>query len=183
VFFVKPKIQTLAVFALGLLGVSQAWAEPPPSPVILAQTESTGPDEPSPSEAPKTDVKPVELMKPVTIRIRVIEVTKKGSFDARLTRFKNLLPAFDGAKLVDELETRVEPKSTVTLQIHGAPTTLKVTVLKVEPDLTVKLKVDIDAFKFSAKTTHLRSRATMMVGKMIEKEKGLYLAVTTKVEP
>ena len=115
--------------------------------------------------------------------LAVDRVTKKGNFDARLTRFKNLLPAFDGAKLVDELETRVEPKSTVTLQIHGAPTTLKVTVLKVEPDLTVKLKVDIDAFKFSAKTTHLRSRATMMVGKMIEKEKGLYLAVTTKVEP
>ncbi|MFO0723712.1 MAG: hypothetical protein U1E65_08030 [Myxococcota bacterium] len=171
------------ICALGLIPAGSALAEQPPyGPILLSQTEATGPDDPV-QETVKPEPRPVEIKKPVSIRIQVIEVTKKGNFDARLTRFKNALPAFDGARLVDELETKVEPKSAVTLQIHGTPTTLRVTVLKVEPDLTVKLKVDIDAFKFSAKTTHLRRKATTMVGKMIDKDRGLYLAVTTRVEP
>ena len=45
------------------------------------------------------------------------------------------------------------------------------------------LKVEIEAFKFSANTTHLRDKATMIVGKMLDdKQTGLYLAVTTRTE-
>jgi len=121
--------------------------------------------------------------KPVTVRIAVIEVTKTGNFDPRIAAFKSKLPGFDGAKLVDELESKVDPGSSVSLQIRDKKQVLKVTVDKVEADGTVKLKVEIEAFKFSMNTTHLRDKATVIVGKMLDdKVTGLYLAVTTRVE-
>lgn len=121
-------------------------------------------------------------VKPVTIRIKIIEAKKTGSFDPKLESFRAALPGFDGAKLLDELETKVEPGGAVSLEILDKKRVLKVTVLEVQKDATVKLKVEIEAFKFSANTTHLRDKATTIVGKMIEKDTGLYLAVTTRLE-
>lgn len=117
---------------------------------------------------------------PVTIRIQVIEATKTGAFDPRLAALKDKIPGFDGAKLMDELETKVEPGASVSLEILDKKRVLKVTVEKLEPNGTVKLKLEIEAFKFAASTTHLRDRAMTIVGKKLDKDTSLYLAVTTR---
>lgn len=119
---------------------------------------------------------------PVTVRIQVIEARKKGAFDPKITSLKSAMPGYEGAKLVDELETKVEPGGSVSLEILDKKRVLKVTVVDVAADGVVKLKLDIDAFKMSTTTKHVRDNATVVVAKPLDADKALFLAVTTRKE-
>lgn len=119
----------------------------------------------------------------IGVRIQVIEATKKSeTLDPKLEPLrKNILNlGWKGAKLLDELETAVEPKATISLDILNKQHMLKVTVLSVEND-TVKLKVEIPEFKFSANTTHKKGMATVLVAKDTGPDTALFLAVTPKI--
>jgi hypothetical protein len=128
---------------------------------------------------------------PVTVHIQVIEASKKGDFDKRLAALKtperDALPGYEGAKLVDEVEAQIEPGASVSLEIMSKSKVLKVTLLKVDPDQTIRLKVAIDAFKFSAETKHQKGKAAtghsmVMVGHPTGKESAVFLAVTPKLK-
>lgn len=120
----------------------------------------------------------------VEIHIVVIEGDKRSSdFDLRLDALRAAMPGYSGAKLLDELSASAVEGSSVSLEIlreSGAPRLLRVTVRKLEPDGTVKLRVAIDAFKFSADTTH-KNGATLVVRCPLSDPKALFLAVTPKV--
>lgn len=117
---------------------------------------------------------------PVTVRIQVVDAQKKGAFDPKLSALRSALPGYEGAKLVDELETKVEPGSSVSLQVLDKTAILKVTVVDVDKDGVVRLKLEIDAFKLSTTTKHVRDNATAVVAKPLEGDKAVFLAVTTR---
>lgn len=119
---------------------------------------------------------------PVTVRIQVIEAQKKGTVDPKIASLASAMPGYEGAKLVDELETKVEPGGSVSLEILDKKRVLKVTVVEVDKAGVVKLKLEIEAFKMSTSTKHVRDNATVVVGKPLDADKGLFLAVTTRKE-
>lgn len=118
--------------------------------------------------------------KPVAINIYVIEADKKSSdFDDKLKDLKNAMPGYSGAKILDELNTKVEEGSSVSLEImrrSGEARLMKVTVLDVDNQGTVKLHIAIDELKFSSDTTHKKG-ARLVVGKALSDTKALFLAV------
>ncbi len=120
------------------------------------------------------------LAAPITVRIQVIEANKKGQVDPKIASLKSAMPGYEGAKLVDELETKVEPGGSVSLEILDKKQVLKVTVVEVDKDGVVKLKLEVAAFKMATSTKHVRDNATVVVGKPLDGDKGLFLAVTTR---
>lgn len=121
----------------------------------------------------------VAFAKPVKIRIQVIEASKTSkAFDKRIAPLREAIAGYPGAKLVDELDTRAEPGATVTIEIRSRKQTLRVKVLEVKPDGTVRLKVAIDAYKFEANTTHKKGNATFVVAHKTGPQTALFLAVT-----
>lgn len=119
----------------------------------------------------------------VPIQILVIEATSENAtFEARLEPLrKALVGGYTGAQVIDELATEVAPGSSVSLELtKKKPAMLKVTVRSVEPDGTVKLTVAIEAFEFSANTTHKKGNATVLVGRPTGPKSALFLAVTPK---
>lgn len=132
----------------------------------------------SSAQAPKRSPRQVQ------IHILVIEGDKTSSdFEKSLERWRNAMPGYTGAKLVDELNATVEEDSSVSLEIlrrSGTPRLLRVTVRKIEPDHTVKLRVAIDALKLSTDTTH-KNGATLVVGNPLSGTRALFLAITPKL--
>lgn len=119
--------------------------------------------------------------KSVSVRIQVIEAQRKGGvFEDRLQPLRAALEGYEGAKLVDEVETQVEPGSSVSLQILKKSQMLKVTVRKMLPDGTIKLRLAIEAIKFETDTTHQKGSATVLVGFKTDKGTSMFLAVTPK---
>ena len=119
---------------------------------------------------------------PVNIRVQVIEGTNKSTEqDPRIASLKTAIVGYTGAKLLDELEVKVEPKASISLEILGRSQILKVTVLDVDKDGTVKLRVAIDSFKFSANTTHKKNNATVVLAHKTGPDTALFLAVTPKL--
>jgi hypothetical protein len=119
----------------------------------------------------------------VSVNILVIEGdSKKGDFDPRLEKLKNALPGVKGAKVLDELKTKSEEGSSVSLEImrqSGDARLLKVMVRKVEPDGSIRLRLVIEALKFSIDTKH-ENGATIVVRHPLSEDKSLFLAVTPK---
>jgi hypothetical protein len=146
-----------------------ALSQPAPQPPVLTATAAHAPPAPT----------------PVKIHILVIEADKKAEhFDKRLEPFRKAMPGYKGAKLLDELDASAEEGASVSLEIlrqSGKSRLLRVTVQDVgDTTKTVKLKVAIDALKFSTVTTH-KNGATLVVGHPLSGDKALFLAVTPKV--
>lgn len=123
----------------------------------------------------------------VPVQIIVIEATSENDkFEERLVPLKKaLVGGYTGASVLDELSADVEPGASVSLELKkkgslAKPAMLKVTVRGVDPDGTVKLTVAIDAFEFSANTTHKKGNATVIVGRPTGPKTALFLAVTPK---
>jgi hypothetical protein len=159
----------LAAFAV--LGLSvPLWIR---SPSARSQPATPAPPPPTPPEA-----------KPVRIHILVIEGDKKSDhFDKKLEALRKAMPGYKGAKLLDELDASAEEGASVSLEIlrqSGKSRLLRVTVQDVTPEKSVKLKVAIDALKFSTVTTH-KNGATLVVRHPLSADKALFLAVTPKV--
>lgn len=119
---------------------------------------------------------PAAAKEPVSVHIQVIEATRTGTFDPRLSALKGSLPGYQGAKLVDEITTNVDKGSSVSVEILGRTKMLKVTPLKIDPD-AIRLKLDIEAMKFSIKTTHKKGNATVVLA-ITSGDKARFLAVT-----
>lgn len=131
-----------------------------------------------PSAAPAKDG-------PVQVHILVIEASKKGSgYDPKLDTAKlssQIKDAgFPKATVLDALQASVEPDAQVSLQIRGMPEKsrmLTVKVLEVQADDTIRLRLAIPEFKFSADTTHKKG-GTILVAHKRGPDEALFLAVT-----
>lgn len=122
---------------------------------------------------------------PVQVDILVIEASKKGSgYDPKLDAAKlsgQLKDAgFPKATVLDALQATVEPDAQVSLQIRGMPEKsrmLTVKVLEVQADGTIRLRLAMPDFKFSADTTHKKG-GTILVAHKRGADEALFLAVT-----
>lgn len=120
---------------------------------------------------------------PVSVHIQVIEASRnKGDFEARLAPLKKSLPGYESAKLIDEIEARVEAGGSVSLEILGRDKMLNVKVLKVTPT-AIQLRIAIDALKVSTKTTHQKGNATFMIALPTGNETARFLAITPRFAP
>ncbi|MBI4818465.1 MAG: hypothetical protein HY791_19520 [Deltaproteobacteria bacterium] len=119
----------------------------------------------------------------VPVQILVIEATSENDkFEERLRPLKkSLFGGYTGAIVLDELSAEVDAGASVSLELtKKKPAMLKVTVRGVGADGTVTLTVAIEAFAFSANTTHKKGNATMVVGTPTGPKTALFLAVTPK---
>jgi hypothetical protein len=165
------RASALARASLALMGTSGAFFSVPLLPLaVIAQQQPAA-------------------EKKVAINILVIEADKKSTtFDKQVEPLKGSLPGYTGGKVLDELKTSIEVGSSVSLEIarqSGEKRLLKVTLRKVAPDGSIRLRVAIDAIKFDSDTTHPKkpdgSHGTIVVGKAISAEKALFLAVTPQL--
>lgn len=120
---------------------------------------------------------------PVEIQVAVIEATTTGKkWDARLDRFKKSMKGYVGARVLDELTASgLKPKVPVSMEILDKKMVLTLEVVEVAEDGTVSLVVSIPAQKFSARTTHKKGNATVLVGKETSDTTALFLAVTPQL--
>jgi hypothetical protein len=121
---------------------------------------------------------------PVKLHILVMEADKRSDhLDKKLAPFKDAMPGFKGARLLDELDASAEEGASVSLEImkkNGKSRLLRVTVDDVTPENAIKLKIAVDELKFSTHTTH-KNGATLLIQHPLSKEKALFLAVTPRV--
>lgn len=190
--------------ALVALGVAIGEQQPPaPAPHAEAGTAAAAPPaSPAPPATPATSAPPASGSGPaqpagaasgpgaaaparkVQIHILVIEADKKAEhFDKRVERYRNAMPGYKGATLLDELSATAEQGGSVSLGIlrqSGKSRLLKVTVDAITPDQKIKLRVSVDGLKFNAQTTH-KNGATLLVRHPMPGDKALFLAVTPRM--
>jgi hypothetical protein len=120
----------------------------------------------------------------ITIHLQVIEAAKTSTtFDPRIAKLHSSIVGYSGATLLDDLELRVEPHKTVSIDILKHSQTLKLTVRKVDPQGgLIVTRLAIEAFKFGADVTHRRNGSTVVVGHRTAPGTALFLAVTPRVE-
>ena len=125
----------------------------------------------------------VEAQPEVKIEVQVIEAsTKLKKFDPKLAKLKKAFRGFSGATIVDELQASVSQGSSISLEILRKSRLLKVTFRELAKDGSIKLRVAIDAFKFSAETVHKKKNATVVVAHETSETSAIFLAVTPKLE-
>jgi hypothetical protein len=119
----------------------------------------------------------------IKIHIQVIEAsTTSKDFDPKLKKLKKAFRGYKGAKIVDQLEAKVTKGSSLSLEILRKSRLLSVTFKDLKPDGSIRLKVSIAAFKFSAETTHKKKNATVVVAHETSETSAIFLAVTPRLE-
>ena len=119
----------------------------------------------------------------IKIQVQVIEAsTQSKGIDPQLSKLKKAFRGYKSAKLVDKLEAKVQKGSSISLEILRKSRLLSVTFQELKPDGSIQLKVAIDAFKFSAQTTHKKKNATVVVAHETSDSSAIFLAVTPKLE-
>jgi len=119
----------------------------------------------------------------IKIHVQVIEAsTKTKGIDPQLKKLKKAFRGYQGAKIVDQLEATVVKGSSISLEILRKSRLLSVTFKDLAKDGSIRLKVAIDAFKFSAETTHKKKNATVVLAHETSDTSAIFLAVTPKLE-
>ncbi len=135
-------------------------------------------------------VAPAVAGEPVAINIVVIEASRSGkSLDPRLTALKLhkslKVMGFKSTEVMDELNTKVELGSSVSLQMlgkSGKARNLRVKVLAI--DLKAKivtLNVSVPEFTFKTDTEHKNGGTLMVAIPRKDDKKTIFLAVTPKL--
>ena len=124
----------------------------------------------------------------VAVKIIVIEAKKSGSLSKRLKALhlqeKLADYGYKGGRVLDELATSVEPKSSVTLYMKdeaGKQRSLKVTVLEANKKAdVVRLRIQAPELNFDGKTNHKKG-GTLLLAKKRNPTTAWFFAVTPKL--